>query len=213
MSLNRPGGFQGHDGQRGAAGSGFNRRSFLRGSGVAVAAASLVAPAKDAPAQDGNTATLVDGWVDLTLTVNDQPRMVKAEPRTTLLEVLRDQLNLTGCKDLQDVQVDGADTVHIDGKATYAGTVLALSARGKRIQTVESLRNGNQVDAVVTGFVKHDAMQCGFCTPGFVMATRAFLNKNPGATLEQVREGLGGNICRCGTYHGITACAMELAKK
>lgn len=194
--------------------SGFNRRDFLRGSGAAVAAASVVAEA-DAQQKkpDGNTAKLVDGWVDLTLDVNGKPQQVKAEPRTTLLEVLRDQLNLTGCKDLQDVQVDGADTVLIDGKATYAGTVLALSARGKKIQTVESLRSGDKLDEVVSGFVKHDAMQCGFCTPGFVMATRAFLNKKPGSSIEEVSAGLGGNICRCGTYHGITACAMELAKK
>lgn len=204
MSLKRP---------EGSAQGGFNRRSFLRGSGAAVAAASLVAPPRDAQADDPNSATVVEGTVTIQLTVNDQPQAVRVEPRTTLLEVLRDQLNLTGCKDLQDVQADGADTVLIDGKATFAGTVLALSARGKRIQTVESLRAGGQVDPVLSGFVKHDAMQCGFCTPGFVMATRAFLNKHPQATLEEIRAGLGGNICRCGTYEGITQCALELASK
>ncbi len=206
MSLKRPGGSDGRQG-------GFNRRDFLRGSGAAVAAASLAAPERAARGDDPNTATVVDGTVTITLMVNGQAREVRVEPRTTLLEVLRDQLNLTGCKDLQDVHVDGADTVLVDGKATYAGTVLALSARGKLIQTVESLRNGDQLDPVVRCFVKHDAMQCGFCTPGFVMATRAFLNKHPGATLEQIREGLGGNICRCGTYDGITKCALELASQ
>jgi aerobic-type carbon monoxide dehydrogenase small subunit (CoxS/CutS family) len=83
---------------------------------------------------------------------------------------------------------------------------------GKKIKTVESLRNGDKVDEVITGFVKHDAMQCGMCTPGFVMATRAFLDKNPKATLKQIQDGLGGNICRCGTYDGITKCALEIAK-
>lgn len=215
MSLKRsggaPGGSQGS--ARGAGPDGFSRRSFLRGSGAAVAAASLVDSQPPAQAADPNTATVVDGMVEITLSVNGQDQTVKAEPRTTLLEVLRDQLNLTGCKDLQDVYVDGADTVLIDGKATFAGTVLALSARGKKIRTVESLRNGNDLDPVVSCFVKHDAMQCGFCTPGFVMATRAFLDKHPGASLEQIREGLGGNICRCGTYDGITKCALELASK
>jgi xanthine dehydrogenase YagT iron-sulfur-binding subunit len=206
MSLKRPGGSDGRQG-------GFNRRDFLRGSGAAVAAASLATPERSARGDDPNTATVVDGTVTITLLVNGQPREVQVEPRTTLLEVLRDQLNLTGCKDLQDVYVDGADTVLVDGKATYAGTVLALSARGKQIHTVESLRNGDQLDPVIRGFVQHDAMQCGFCTPGFVMATRAFLNKHPGATLEQIREGLGGNICRCGTYDGITKCALELASQ
>ena len=83
----------------------------------------------------------------------------------------------------------------------------------KQVRTVESLRNGDQVDEVVRCFVKHDAMQCGYCTSGFVVATRAFLDKNPGASLEQIQQGLGGNICRCGTYDGITQCALELAKK
>lgn len=188
----------------------FNRRAFLKGSGAAVTATALVAETVQAQQQQ---AQIVSGWSEITLNVNGKDVKVMVEPRTTLLEVLRNSLNLTGCKDLEDVHVDGADTVMVDGKATYAGTVLALQARGKKIRTVESLRNGNEVDEVITCFVKHDAMQCGFCTPGFVMATRAFLDKKPNATLEEVRAGLGGNICRCGTYDGITKCALELARK
>lgn len=188
----------------------FNRRDFLKGSGTAVAATALINEQVQAQQKD---AQVVSGWTEITLNVNGSDHKAKVEPRTTLLEVLRDRLNLTGCKDLQDVHVDGADTVMIDGKATYAGTVLALQARGKKIRTVESLRSASEVDEVIQGFVKHDAMQCGFCTPGFVVATRAFLDKKPGATLEEVRAGLGGNICRCGTYDGITKCAMELAQK
>jgi xanthine dehydrogenase YagT iron-sulfur-binding subunit len=213
MSLKRPGGAAGRPGSPSDSGAGgFSRRSFLRGSGAAVAAASLVAPEGSSVADDANRATVVSGPVQATLNINGEDRTVKLEPRTTLLEVLRDQLNLTGCKDLQDVSADGADTVIIDGKAAFAGATLALSVRGKPIRTVESLRQGGAVDPVVAGFVKHDAMQCGFCTPGFVMATRAFLDAHPGATLEQIREGLGGNICRCGTYDGITKCALELAR-
>jgi aerobic-type carbon monoxide dehydrogenase small subunit (CoxS/CutS family) len=102
--------------------------------------------------------------------------------------------------------------VIIDGKAAYAGTTFALQAEGKKIRTVESLRQGRNIDAVIEGFVKHDGMQCGYCTPGFVVATRAFLDQNPNASLEDIRKGLGGNICRCGTYDGITKCALELAK-
>lgn len=202
MSLKRSGGS-----------TGFNRRDFLRGSGAAAAAAALAPSPELAQADDGNQAQRVNGWVKVTLTVNDQPHDVQVEPRTTLLEVLRDKLQLTGCKDLQDVGVDGADTVLVDGKATHAGSMLALSARGKRIETVESLHQAGQTDPVVEGFVRHDAMQCGFCTPGFVMATKAFVAKNPGASLQQIQEGLGGNICRCGTYHGITACALQLVKQ
>ena len=111
-----------------------------------------------------------------------------------------------------DRDVAGADTVIIDDKPVLAGSRLAIECVGKKIRTVESLRNGDKIDEVIQGFVKHDAMQCGMCTPGFVMATRAFLDKNPNATLEQIQAGLGGNICRCGTYDGITKCALELAK-
>jgi len=190
--------------------SAFNRRDFLKGSGAAVAATSLVEAQREAQAAEDK---VVAGSTKLTLNVNGKDVEVSVEPRTTLLEVLRYQLNLTGAKDLQDVSVDGADTVMIDGKATYAGSVLALQARGKQVRTVESLRSSDKVDPVISGFVKHDAMQCGYCTPGFVVATRAFLDKRPNATLEEIRAGLGGNICRCGTYDGITKCNLELAQK
>ena len=193
----------------GRGGPDFNRRDFLRGSGAAVAATAMATSANESQAQDA-AGRVAAGPTEITLNVNGDDHTVTVYPRTTLLEVLRNQLNLTGCKDLQDVSVDGADTVMVDGKATYAGATLALSATAKQIRTVESLRNGNELDEVVSCFVKHDAMQCGFCTPGFVVATRVFLDKNPNATIEEIRDGLGGNICRCGTYDGITKCALEL---
>jgi aerobic-type carbon monoxide dehydrogenase small subunit (CoxS/CutS family) len=189
----------------------FNRRDFLKGSGAAMAATAVATADHEAGAAQAQR--VVTGSNLVTLNVNGKEHEVKVEPRTTLLEVLRYKLNLTGCKDLDDVYVDGADTVLIDGKAAYAGTVLALQAVGKRIRTVESLRNGNELDPVVSCFVKHDAMQCGYCTPGFVVAARAFLDANPGASLEDIQKGLGGNICRCGTYDGITKCNLELAQK
>ena len=192
-------------------GPGFNRRSFLKGSGAAMAATAAVTYGVEADAQNQRR-RVVAGPVEITLNVNGKDRTATVEPRTTLLEVLRVDLGLTGCKDLQDVNVDGADTVLVDGKATYAGTVLALQVQGKEIRTVESLQNGDTVDPVVSGLIKHDGMQCGYCTPGFAVATRAFLDKHPNATLAEIRKGLGGNICRCGTYDGITKCALELAK-
>jgi xanthine dehydrogenase YagT iron-sulfur-binding subunit len=202
-----------HDQQRSdqpASGSGFNRRDFLKGSGAAVAATALVNEATEAQAQDNKVAS---GPVDVTLNVNGKQQTLKLEPRTTLLDALRDDLNLTGCKEVCDTTNCGACTVMIDGKATYACTRLAVEVQGREIKTVESLRHGDNCDEVIDGFVKHDALQCGFCTPGFVVATRAFLNKNPNASLEEIQKGLGGNLCRCGTYNGITACALELAKK
>jgi len=194
-------------------GPGFNRRDFLKGSGAAMAATALVTQDQEAVAADEAKGVVPAKAVNITLKVNGKDVTLKLEPRTTLLDALRDHLNLTGCKDVCDTTNCGACTVMIDGKATYACARLAIEVQGKAIQTVESLRQGEHCDAVIDGFVKHDAMQCGFCTPGFVVATRAFLNKNPNASLEEIQKGLGGNLCRCGTYAGITACALELAKK
>ncbi|MHC4878886.1 MAG: (2Fe-2S)-binding protein [Planctomycetota bacterium] len=202
-----------HDQQRSdqpANGSGFNRRDFLKGSGAAVAATAIASEAAEAQAQDNKVAS---GTVDVTLNVNGKQQTLKLEPRTTLLDALRDDLNLTGCKEVCDTTNCGACTVMIDDKATYACTRLAVECQGREVKTVESMRQGDNCDEVIDGFVKHDALQCGFCTPGFVVATRALLDRNPDATLEEIQKGLGGNLCRCGTYNGITACALELAKK
>jgi aerobic-type carbon monoxide dehydrogenase small subunit (CoxS/CutS family) len=194
--------------------SGFSRRDFLRGSGVAVAATAL-ATQNEAGAQESKKLkpnVVAAEPRKLKLNVNGKDHEVTVEPRTTLLTVLRNDLNLTGCKEVDDRDAAGADTVIIDGKAVAAGARLAVECEGQKIRTVESLWDGKTADPVVEGFVKHDAMQCGFCTPGFVMAMRAFVDKNPTASDQQIRDGLGGNICRCGTYDGIMKCARELTK-
>lgn len=194
-----------------ASGSGFNRREFLRGSGAAVAVTALATSDQGAVAQDAAKKNVASAKAsEITLSVNGKDHKLTLEPRVTLLDALRDDLNLTGCKDVCDTTNCGACTVLIDGKPTYACARLAVECVGKKVTTVESLATD---DPVIAGFVKNDALQCGFCTPGFVMATKAFCDKNPGAKLEDVRKGLGGNICRCGTYAGITACAMQLVQK
>jgi aerobic-type carbon monoxide dehydrogenase small subunit (CoxS/CutS family) len=141
--------------------------------------------------------------VEVVLNVNGKEHRVTIEPRTSLLHCLRDDLNLTGAKDVEDGSAIGADTVLVDGKAVHSGSVLAISCVGQKIETI---------DDVITGFVKHDGLQCGYCTPGFVMATRAALNKKPNASVDELKHLLGGNICRCGTYQGILHCAIEIAK-
>ena len=151
--------------------------------------------------------------VHVKTTINGQVHELLVPPYMSLLDTLRELIGLTGTKEGCLDGNCGACTVTIDGKATYACSRLAVECVGKKILTVESLSNGKKIDEVISGFVKHDAMQCGYCTPGFVMATRAFLDRNPNASLAQIRNGLGGNICRCGTYNGITQCALELAKK
>jgi xanthine dehydrogenase YagT iron-sulfur-binding subunit len=190
--------------------SGFNRRDFLRGSGAAAAATALHQQVAQGATQQAGS-DVVRGETPITLNVNGQDKSVKVEPRTTLLEALRYQLDLTGCKPVCTHGSAGTSTVFIDGKPVEAATTLALAAVGKKIQTVESL-GGDNPDAVVKAFVEHDAQQCGFCTPGFVMAVRAFLNKNPQATEDQIRAGLNGNLCRCGTYANIVQAAIAVAK-
>ena len=118
---------------------------------------------------------------------------------------------LTGAKPVSIDETSGACTVLMDGKPISANTTLAMQCVGKKIQTVESL-GGNKPDAVPVAFVKHDAMQCGFCTPGFVVAVRAFLDKKPKATESEIREGLNGNICRCGTYANVIQAALDVVK-
>jgi aerobic-type carbon monoxide dehydrogenase small subunit (CoxS/CutS family) len=203
---------QNHSSNRG---SGFNRRDFLKGSGAAVAATAIATgAAEEVKAQAAKKPNVVAaGASNVKLIVNGKDHVLMLEPRAILLDVLRNDLNLTGCKDVDDRTASGADTIIIDGKPVLASSRLAIQCVGQKIETVESLVDGENVDEVITGFVKHDALQCGFCTPGFVMATRAFLNKNPKATLKEIRKGLGHNVCRCGTYHGITQCALEIAKK
>ena len=195
------------------SGPSFNRRDFLKGSGAAVAATAIATSEQSAAAEQAQPKITSAGPVEITLNVNGQTHRLKLEPRVTLLEALRDDLNLTGCKHVDDTTSSGADTVIIDGKPILAGSRLAIECQGKAIQTIESLTQDGKVDEVIAGFVKHDATQCGYCTPGFVMATRAFLKKHPHATDEQIRQSLGGNLCRCGTYDGIRDCIRELAGK
>lgn len=190
--------------------SGVSRRAFLKGSG-AVAAATLTAQQAVAVAEENAGPEIVRGAKQIKLNVNGANKTVEAEGRTTLLDVLRYQLDLTGAKPVSAEGNSGASTVLLDGKPITASTTLALACRGKKIVTAEGL-SGDRPDEVAKAFVKHDASQCGFCTPGFVVAVRAFLNKNPNATEEEIRDGLNGNICRCGTYANIVQAAVAVAK-
>ena len=202
---------RGHE-DKNRGGPGFNRRDFLKGSGAAVAATAMATADRDGEAaQPKLKPNVVSAKATaMTLNVNGKEHSVTLEPRVTLLDALRNDLNLTGAKDVDDDGATGADTVLVDGKAVLAGSCLAVQCEGKKITTIEALPDG---DDVIAAFVKHDATQCGFCTPGFVMATTAFLKKKPNASLEEIQKGLGGNLCRCGTYHCITQAARALAKK
>jgi xanthine dehydrogenase YagT iron-sulfur-binding subunit len=200
---------------------GVSRRAFLRGSGLAAAATamgqappSLLAGEEQDPGADpGKTVALGPGPVQLELNVNGAKMTTKVEPRVTLLDSLRNYLDVTGCKRVCDRGTCGACTVMVDGKPVYSCTMLALEARGKEIKTAESLMKEGRPTEVPTAFVKYDAQQCGFCTPGFVVAMHACLEKHPAATPAQVEEGLAGNICRCGTYEQMRHAIAALCQK
>jgi xanthine dehydrogenase YagT iron-sulfur-binding subunit len=195
---------------------GFSRRDFLRGAGVAVPTGLLVSevgPVEAAgPGGGGAAQVLGPGKVPFSLRINGKVQKVELEPRVTLLDALRNHLDLTGAKKVCDRGTCGACTVMLDGAPVYACSLLAVEVRGKAITTVEALGEGDQLHPVQAAFLKHDAQQCGFCTPGFVVACKAFLDKHPTPTRAQVRQGLGGNLCRCGTYVGIEEAVLEAAK-
>lgn len=182
-----------------------SRRAFLKGAGGVFAAGGLLAaPASAArpraPRPDGPE-TLA-GSVEIELDVNGEARRLRVEPRTTLLSALRTRLEppLTGAKEVCDRGNCGACTVLVDGRPVYACLQLAADLRGRRITTVEGLGAPESLSPVQQAFCDKDALMCGFCTPGFVVATTACLQRHPGADLETIRRELSGNLCRCGTY-------------
>jgi xanthine dehydrogenase YagT iron-sulfur-binding subunit len=193
--------------------SNLSRRGFLKGIGVGTAATGLmtvVKPIAEAAGQDPNV--LGPGETPLTLTVNGQKRTLKVEPRVTLLDALRNRLDVTGPKKVCDRGTCGACTVLLDGNPVYACSMLAVEAEGHTVTTVEGIGTPDKMNAVQRAFVDHDAQQCGFCTPGFVTAATALVRKNPNATVEQICAGLGGNLCRCGTYAGMLLAVADAAK-
>ena len=190
---------------------GFSRRGFLQGVGVtsgALGSGILEQEAEAAPP----AALMGPGEVPITLTINGKPTKLTVEPRVTLCDALRDRLEITGAKRVCDRGTCGACTVIMSGKVVYSCTVLAIDAQGKAIQTIEALSSGSRPHPIIPAFANNDAMQCGYCTPGFVMASKGLLDRNPNPTMDQLKEGLGGNLCRCGTYIGIRKAVVEASK-
>jgi xanthine dehydrogenase YagT iron-sulfur-binding subunit len=150
--------------------------------------------------------------VTLSLKVNGAVQKVAVEPRVTLLEALRDHLDLTGAKQVCDRGSCGGCTVLLDGDAVKSCMMLAADAEGHEITTVEGLGTPERMSAVQQAFVEKDALQCGFCTPGFVVAATAFLARHPDPSLDEIKHGLSGNLCRCGTYGRIFEAVQSAAR-
>jgi xanthine dehydrogenase YagT iron-sulfur-binding subunit len=198
---------------RNRAPDGVNRRDFLKGAGVAVSGTVLTSKAELLAAPSEGSAQIVGpGDTSVTLRINGETKQLSIEPRVTLLDALRNRLNITGSKRVCDRATCGACTMLIDDRPVYSCSVLAIEAQGHDVTTIEHFSRGGKLHPVMSAFVENDAQQCGFCTPGFVMACIAFLKTNPNPTREEVEKGLGGNLCRCGTYWGIRQAVLDAAK-
>ncbi len=196
-----------------------SRRSFLKGAGAAAAVAGLLgvqpAAADDAapePPLAGAAERLGPGPATFKLRINGATRTVTAEPRVTLLGVLRDHLGLTGAKLVCDRGACGACTVHLDGAPVTSCMMLAIDARGHEITTIEGLGAPDRMHALQDAFVAKDALQCGFCTPGMTMALSAALEANPNPSPAEIKHAIAGNICRCGTYPHVIEAALAAAQ-
>ena len=190
-----------------------SRRGFLKGIGASAVAATLTSfPALTVPEAGAEIPAGLKEAV-IQLNVNDRLYRLKVKSNWTLLEVLRRELGLTGTKKACDRGNCGACTVLVDGKAVYACSLLAIGVEGRSIHTVESLKNGEKLHPIQKAFSEHGGYQCGFCTPGQMMAAKALLGKNPNPKPEEVREALAGNLCRCGAYPKILESVLGAASK
>jgi xanthine dehydrogenase YagT iron-sulfur-binding subunit len=187
---------------------GFSRRTFLKTAGVGAAATTVVGVGA---AAEGATVLGPDA-VTLNLKVNGVARSVTVEPRVTLLDALRNHLDLTGPKQVCDRGACGGCTVLFDGEPIDSCLLLAADAEGHEITTVEGLGTPENLSPLQAAFVEKDAMQCGFCIPGFVVSGTALLAKTKNPTLDQIKAGLAGNLCRCGTYGRIFEAVQTAAK-
>jgi len=179
--------------------NGVSRRNFLKSTGVASVAATIIAPAAGLAAQSG-AREVGPGEVPVRLNVNGRQLDLMIEPRVTLLDALRMRADLTGNKRGCDRGACGACTMIVDGRTVYSCSTLAIDVQGKQIRNVDGLASGGRLHPVQQAFCDKDALMCGFCTPGFVMASVGLLEQHPNPTPEQIRKGLDGNICRCGTF-------------
>jgi xanthine dehydrogenase YagT iron-sulfur-binding subunit len=182
-------------------GSSVSRRTFLKSTGVASLAATVIAPAETGAQSE--PAALGPGEVPVHLNVNGRQIDLMIEPRVTLLDALRTRADLTGNKRGCDRGACGACTMLVDGRPVYACSTLAIEVQSKQIRNVDGLANGEALHPVQQAFYEKDALMCGFCTPGFIMASVGLLEKYPNPTPEQIKKGLDGNICRCGTFSRI----------
>jgi xanthine dehydrogenase YagT iron-sulfur-binding subunit len=191
---------------------GLSRRGFIATLGTGAVAAAAAATAANAATANAEAVSEGAATVRVTLSINGRRHHLMVEPRWSLLFVIRDRLGLTGTKVGCERGECGACTVLIDGKPRYACMTLALEAEGSEITTLEGLMSGEDLGPVQQAFAEEDAFQCGYCTPGQIMAVEGLLRANPSPTLDEVRAGVSGNLCRCGSYPLIFKAARRAAE-
>lgn len=192
-----------------------SRRGFLKGAGLGAAGAAVLESGltaiAEASAISAGPAVAGPGRVAVSITVNGKLRKFEVEPRVTLAEALRDELGLTGTKVVCDRGSCSACTVTLDSTPVVSCMTLAIDVGDRAVTTIEGLANGEILHPVQQAFIDHDALQCGFCTPGMVMSCAALLDRNPAPTLEDVKSAVSGNLCRCGTYPKVFDAALAAA--
>jgi xanthine dehydrogenase YagT iron-sulfur-binding subunit len=194
----------------------FTRRDFIKGFGGGAFSAAVVPKflSQDLTAQQTKEGKiLLYSRKQITITINQQDYSLEVEPRETLLQVLRERLNLTGTKMTCDRGECGACTVLLDGNSVYSCLTLAIRADGKKITTIEGLADKDKLHPLQQAFIDKDSYQCGFCTPGFIMSSVALLEKNINPDREEIKSGLAGNICRCGNYSKIYEAVSTASKR
>ncbi len=200
----------------GATGNGLSRRSLLRGSALATAGATVIDAASvfiaEVAEAEGVPQVAGPGSVPVSLMVNGAIRMLQIEPRTTLAEALRNQLGLTGTKVACNRGSCSACTVWLDGVPVSSCMTLAINVGARKVTTIEALAANGTLHPVQEAFIAHDALQCGFCTPGMVMSCVALLERTPDPTADEVQRAVSGHLCRCGTYPHVVAATLAAAK-
>lgn len=193
-----------------------SRRGFLKGAGLGIAAGGLLGAAREGVRGDAGPSSApvlgAEEVHDVEFTLNGQPAKASVRTGHTLLETLRDQLRLTGTKEVCDMGSCGACAVLLDGRPVNSCLTLAADVRGRRVETVEGLARNGRLHPLQAAFCEHDALQCGFCTPGMLISCKALLDRNPSPSIADTKEAIAGNICRCGTYINIFDAVQTAAR-
>lgn len=192
-----------------------SRRSFMKGAGLSIAAVGIAGPSPltAAPHQaDDSMAIVGPDAAPIRMTLNGKKVELSVAPNATLLDTIRDSIGLTGSKRVCDRGFCGACSMTVDGRLVNSCTYLAIDANGKTVETIEALSDGEKLTDLQEAFIECDALQCGFCTPGMVVACTSLLKTNPNPTRDEIAAGIAGNLCRCGTYQNIFEAVEKTAR-